>query len=190
VSVATPLGHMCVGLAWAWIVDGSRATRGRAATSAACAALADLDFLPGLAIGDPARFHHGPSHSVAVLTAMALGILACWSRIRPLEKRDVALVLGAVLSHLVIDFFTDDPGIRRGLPLAWPLSTGRVLSPLWVIPAVERAWPLNRTWVGHTAWLVLAEAATFAPWALGAWVAAGRPGLTRVSVAASAGGAR
>src|SRR6266540_3200703 len=38
---------------------------------------ADLDFLPGLLIGDPNRYHHGISHSLgfAVLIALAYSLL-------------------------------------------------------------------------------------------------------------------
>jgi len=40
----------------------------------------DFDFLPGILIGDPNRFHHGPSHSI---TAALLFALTFWLLISP-----------------------------------------------------------------------------------------------------------
>lgn len=175
--MSTPLGHVAIGIAWAFTSGGRDSTSGRLALGAAAAAAADLDFLPGLLIGSPARFHHGPSHSVVVMlaaSALALGVMA---RRRPVVAGDVALVTGAFLSHLVLDWLTHDPGTRRGLPLAWPLTEQRFSAPLWLVPAVSRAWPPTMDWVAHSGWLLLAEVALVVPLVVGAWIRAGRPEL-------------
>lgn len=175
--MSTPLGHVAIGIAWAFTAGGPAPTWSRVALGASAAAAADLDFLPGLLVGSPARFHHGPSHSVFVMLVAAALVLRVISRRRPVEVHDVALVTGAFLSHLVLDWLTHDPGTRRGLPLAWPLSEHRFSAPLWVVPAVSRAWPLTLDWVAHSGWLLLVEVALVVPLVLGAWIRAGRPEL-------------
>lgn len=176
--VATPFGHLAIGAAWALVVAERPAPLGWLAFGAACAAAADLDFLPGLVVGDPARFHHGASHSVLGATALALLVLSAWRRRGAIGWRAVLLVSGAFASHLAADCVTHDPGTRQGLPLAWPFSSTRILAPVWLVPAVMRAWPPTWDWLRHTAWLVLTEMALVLPLLAGAWLHAGRPGAS------------
>ena len=64
----------------------------------------DLDFLPGLVVGDLSRFHHGPSHSVGF--AILFGIVASlfWSH------RLCTFVVASSLyfSHVVLDYLVQD----------------------------------------------------------------------------------
>lgn len=175
--MSTPLGHLGVGLAWALAVSGPTSSWRRLLLGAAAASAADLDFIPGLVVGAPARFHHGASHSIVAMLVAAALALGVSSRRSPVTARDVALVTGAFLSHLVLDWLTHDPGTRRGLPLLWPLSAQRFSAPLWAVPAVSRAWPPTLDWVAHSAWLVVAEVALVAPLVVSAWIGAGRPEL-------------
>lgn len=175
--MSSPLGHLSMGVAWAFAVMPTAPTRSQLLTGAAAAAAADLDFVPGLLVGDPARFHHGASHSVVAMLIASAIVVGVKSRHGGLSPRDVALVTGAFLSHLVLDWLTHDPGTRRGLPLAWPFSSQRFAAPLWAVPAVSRAWPPTLDWFLHSAWLVLAELALVVPMVVGAWIGAGRPEL-------------
>lgn len=84
--------------------------------------LPDLDYLPGIALGKTALFHHGPSHSlfgaliVGLLSALTLKFFwgACFTT---MAKRISALYA----SHVVLDYFS----IRHSVPLLWPLSDHR-----------------------------------------------------------------
>src|ERR1044071_7547790 len=64
-TMPSPVGHSLAGLIAYQIapeIDGM--ARGRVVALYLLAANApDLDFLPGLIVGDPNRFHHGISHS-------------------------------------------------------------------------------------------------------------------------------
>lgn len=173
--MATPYGHTALALTWALAVDGRSIVPRRAALAMGCAAAADLDFVPGLLIGDPGRFHHGASHSVLAAVALSVFVLALMRLRGRLVLADLALVAGAFASHLVLDWLTHDPGARRGLPLAWPISGERFAAPLWLVPAVRRAWPADAAWLEHMVWLVLVETALGLPLVLAAWIAAGRP---------------
>lgn len=103
---------------------------------AAFAAVApDLDFLPGIVVGDPNLFHQVYSHTL--LAALSVGLVAGLVA-RLLCGRDGLRVGGIVGlaygSHLLLDFLTHDLRPPFGIPLMWPFSTEHVVSP----------WPLFR----------------------------------------------
>lgn len=91
----------------------------------------DLDFLPGLAVGDPHRYHHGISHSL--LVALIMTAVAFWatrgifSNI-PAVRMFMCLLL-ATCSHALLDFFSVDTSTPYGVPLLWPLSDDYLISP-------------------------------------------------------------
>jgi membrane-bound metal-dependent hydrolase YbcI (DUF457 family) len=85
----------------------------------------DLDFLPGLAVGDPNAFHRGVTHTLgaAMLVAAAAWLLARWWRVsRP--GAWAAFAAMAYGSHLAVDWMTVDAVLPAGIRLFWPL-TGR-----------------------------------------------------------------
>ncbi len=83
----------------------------------------DLDFLPGLLIGDPDRFHHGPAHSLgaAILFGVVSGLVARLCRARHPLQVGVVMML-AFSSHLFLDMFSLDRRPPNGVPLLWPLT--------------------------------------------------------------------
>jgi hypothetical protein len=86
---------------------------------------ADLDFLPGLLIGDLARFHHGPSHSIGFVILFGFFVSAFSSR------KSFVFVVSSVLylSHLFLDYFVQDPSQPFGIPFLWPFSHGYYMAP-------------------------------------------------------------
>lgn len=93
--------------------------------------LPDLDFLPGLMVGDEGHFHRGASHSllVAGLAASMLGLLL---RHRLGGFRRVAgWSFLAIASHLVLDIIVPDPsGKGSGIALLWPFIDVEVSAPI------------------------------------------------------------
>ena len=92
--------------------------------------VADFDFIPGILVGDPGRFHRGPSHSfIAIFAFTALAMLmGQW-----IERRSAVrfgLVLGlAFTGHLLLDTMSSWMDPHSGVAIAWPFSWYRVLSP-------------------------------------------------------------
>jgi membrane-bound metal-dependent hydrolase YbcI (DUF457 family) len=82
----------------------------------------DLDFLPGILIGDLRAFHHGISHSFALAMLFGAVIFVFVRAIdKALAKRAAAFALLAYSSHVMLDFVNVNPG-TLGVPLLWPVS--------------------------------------------------------------------
>jgi len=152
--MATPVGHSLAGwfLYRALEQTGDRSELNlrqiRIGFCILMANLPDIDYLPGLILGNPHAFHHGPTHSLAfLLCAWVLGFLVGpnlgWTRAR------AAWLAGlCVLSHLVMDCLTSDMKAPYGIPLLWPWVHTSVTSPvsLFLPPAKSSFKDLFQFW--------------------------------------------
>ncbi len=164
--MATPIGHSLVAASLFLGQNRSHRTDWRLLSSYVLLANApDLDFLPGILIGDPSAFHHNVSHSLLfgalftlALTFIAkklLGWFPDYSFIR-------LVIVGFLLysSHLVVDFVTLDDGFPYGMQLFWPFSSYRVNAPLYsLLNIIHETTPLSV----HNLKAVLREILVFAP---------------------------
>lgn len=131
--MATPVGHVLAGAATASLFLPSEKLRNRLVLGGLLGGAADLDFLPGIFLGTPARFHHGLTHSIAFAFFICL-IVALYSH---RERLQWALLAGsAYMSHLLLDFLTLDPSPPVGIPLFWPLLDTTFSSPIPLLPRV------------------------------------------------------
>ena len=99
---------------------------------------ADLDFLPGIFVGNPDWLHHRGTHSL--LAAAAFGIAAALiARARGIDHAPRLGLLLAVgyASHLLMDMMATDSRPRYGVPLFWP-STLYVNAPINLFLPIER----------------------------------------------------
>lgn len=143
----SPVGHSLAGIAFSGLGRRSlggdrRAFRDQVALLVAlifAANAPDLDFLPGILLGDPDRFHHGPSHSLGA--ALAFAVVA-WLGARALRARDAArlglLMTLAFASHLLLDMLSLDRRPPSGVPLLWPFSGRTFVLPFAVFMDVRR----------------------------------------------------
>jgi len=133
-AVPSPIAHGLAGLAIAHIslVKGwARPPRLFWIAALGFAAIApDLDFVPGLLIGQPYRFHHGPTHSLfAVLVfGVMTATIARLMRIDGLRWFGVLMAMG-YLSHLLLDAFTVETNQPFGMPIFWPLTNDPLRMP-------------------------------------------------------------
>jgi membrane-bound metal-dependent hydrolase YbcI (DUF457 family) len=110
----------------------------------ACAAFsalaADFDFLPGIVLATPGRFHHGASHSLGAVVLYAVGVWLVLNCCRVAQAPRLALLFaGAYLSHLLLDFLAVDTSAPRGIPLFWPVISTYYISPVSVFMDIHRA---------------------------------------------------
>lgn len=147
--MASPYGHALMGLSLLnlWLPKWPLKKRARSicvwAILGAC--LSDLDFLPGLLLGQGGRFHHGIAHSIGFVLTFSLLV---WFGIVLFQKSPDILKVGALIfsltfSHLVLDYLTEAP---KGFPLLWPFSESPFSSPWPIFPRVERNWLHPQLW--------------------------------------------
>jgi inner membrane protein len=159
--MATPVGHYLLGLSVMQLFARDRDERRRSIWLATVACVPDLDVIPGIFVGNLGRFHHGISHSffaAAVFSLIAFGIL--WRQgWKPSESLLLLLFL-LYASHVVLDFFTLDPGAPHGVPLLWPWRETYQSS--WaLLPNVQHTGgPL---FSAHNFFLMVREAVLFLP---------------------------
>jgi inner membrane protein len=98
----------------------------------------DLDFLPGLFINEPNRYHHGISHSLGAAVLIS-GMIALLCKAAPFRTFGVTFVSAMALysSHLALDMLCLDARPPLGIPLFWPISNNYLQVP--VLPPVRHA---------------------------------------------------
>lgn len=137
----SPVAHSLIGLslAAAWLLPRAPwrdlARRGWAQRTPALVVLfaanaPDLDYLPGIAMGDLNAFHHGISHTIPFVALMTACVLAMWRRARPVRAGLWLTVAG--LSHLAADMVTQDLRAPYGIPVLWPFSSEHRIAPFYV----------------------------------------------------------
>jgi membrane-bound metal-dependent hydrolase YbcI (DUF457 family) len=108
----------------------------------ACLAnIPDMDFIPGILVGQPDLYHHGPSHSLIVALIVAYITYAMTSRYYyELEnKRFLVALLIASTSHTLLDYFSKDTGQPYGVPFLWPFDQTYYISTASLFSDVERS---------------------------------------------------
>ncbi|HDQ41861.1 MAG TPA: metal-dependent hydrolase [Desulfonatronum sp.] len=146
-----PLAHCAAGAAaFVAFSPGAFLKQGKARwiLLAACLFLAnlpDLDFLPGLLMGAPNRYHQGFSHSLFFMFCFATLAFFLLNRYRARQaaefpaRRLLFCLLVAGLSHPILDFFSLDTSAPQGVPLFWPFSPEHYSSPWPLFLNVQRA---------------------------------------------------
>lgn len=145
-----PIAHSLLGGAVCVACDRDGATAGyrRLALAVVLANGADLDYLPGVLVGDPHRFHRMATHSLgwAVLVAVLAAWLVRrgWVRAWPLRRgwrsgaAGTALMVGLLwASHVLLDSLNADFSEPVGVMMFWPLSH------MWV-PAIPLFYNVDK----------------------------------------------
>jgi len=142
----------------------------------------DLDYLPGLALGHPAAFHRGFTHTVgAVAVVAALASVAAWRLGTGRASRAAGWAAVLWTSHLLVDYFTANVGPPSGARFLWPFSDRYWIAPVPLLPelVIDEANPgrffasiFNAaavpTWLGELRLLALVVVAVHALRALAA----------------------
>jgi len=127
----SPVGHSLAGLCGFLLAQKYVVPRRRGwllVGSVVIANLPDLDFLPGLLLGNPASFHHQATHSLAAVAMVGLliGSLARWWNLNDVGWGSWGGAL--YLSHVILDLLINDPSPPFGVQLLWPFSEAYFIS--------------------------------------------------------------
>jgi inner membrane protein len=138
--MATPVGHALAGYAVYRVNAEQRGERGTLLW--VCVVLAivpDLDFIPGMLMGQPDRYHQGISHSIGVALVVSFGVALAHSAGKGTVMADWGRFFCAYASHLVIDTLAPDRRPPYGVPLWWPLSDEYYLAPFALFQGVRHS---------------------------------------------------
>lgn len=138
--MASPIGHALGGLVVYTVGTGKKLNWIALIGSLFFAVLPDIDFLFGLMVGEPNRYHHGVTHTILFVVLAALpGAWLC-SRKNARQFRFFALIFVlAGLSHLLFDLVTIDSNPPFGAPLFWPLSSQYYIIPASLFTDIHRS---------------------------------------------------
>lgn len=132
--------------------------------------LPDLDFLPGLLMGDPNKFHHHYwSHSFGAAVVVGAMFALAITCLRPARGFwfYFALCSGIYFSHVALDFFSHDTSAPYGVAIFWPFSAVYVTSPQPIFMSVHKAGQsdtfFQNLFVMHNFWAVVWELVVFVP---------------------------
>jgi inner membrane protein len=98
--------------------------------------LPDIDFIPGIISGNPNMYHHIVSHSILFLLLISL-LLSFLVKIHKNKTSNFGIIALLLLSHTIIDFFTEDTSLPRGIDLFWPYQR-YFISPYIIFPTFRR----------------------------------------------------
>jgi inner membrane protein len=93
----------------------------------------DLDFIPGLFVGQLSRFHRGPSHSVGFAVLFATLATVCFRQ----RTRVFVMAFSLYLSHVLLDSLVQDPSPPHGVPLLWPFRSEYYMAPFAFFPRFD-----------------------------------------------------
>jgi len=135
----TPIGHSIMGGILYRGIRQEKKRWGRLLLYLVVANLADFDFIPGIVLGKPNFFHHGPTHSLgaALLVGLFFGLL-----LLVVKKENFWLNFfvfsGIYFFHIVLDYFAVDTTPPYGIPLFWPLVNDYFISPIQIFSDISR----------------------------------------------------
>ncbi len=136
----SPIGHEMAGIivfdALRWVSRTAMRTRALV-LCLVVAVLPDFDFLFGIIEGEPNRYHHGLSHSLAVGLVVSIVLAAVFSS----ENRFwmiTCLLFFVYAGHLVLDLLSSDSSHPYGLQLLWPFSSEYLISPKKIFLDIRR----------------------------------------------------
>ena len=161
----SPVGHTLMG--YIVYIASNKATDNKQWKYIAFVLLAanapDLDFIPGLLIGDPGKFHHGISHSIgfSFCLAVCFSVLLYFLK-REKNGRNFAICFFICFSHIFLDYLTIDTSPPYGAPLFWPLSYTYYHAPFPILPDIQRVSTSNTDFITslvslHNLWAVSVE---------------------------------
>jgi membrane-bound metal-dependent hydrolase YbcI (DUF457 family)/glycopeptide antibiotics resistance protein len=123
----SPLGHILAGGA-VYLAGTKKESGSRFLLIVALlgSVISDLDFLPGILIGNMRAFHHGISHSLVFAFLFGVVTMLVTRRLHPeVAARASLLAVLAYTSHVLLDFVSVNEG-ARGVRILWPISNAEL----------------------------------------------------------------
>ncbi len=160
--MCSPVGHSLVGYAFYQACHGKGKLTGdwwKIVLYIFAANAPDLDFIPGIFLGDANRFHHGISHTLGFSLLFALMMYAI-PRFR--TKKDFTIFFLLYFTHVVIDFLSGDPRSPFGVMLFWPFTQEYFISSFSLFSDIHHLF-LSDLFDSHNIRAIVREIMIFSP---------------------------
>ena len=125
------------------------------------ACLPDIDFLPGIFVGNINYYHHKGTHSIFFALVISLAVWAVAKKNNRVKWGFLAFML--ILSHLAIDYVAIDHIAPFGMPLLWPISGKYFYFKYAFLPEVLRGSSVMTIFNRHNLYTVMVEMIIFLP---------------------------
>ena len=171
--MSTPVGHSVTGISICFLtcsylpslqVGGLRKGWKTLVFCIVVACLPDIDFLPGIFVGNINYYHHRGTHSIFFALIVSLTVCAVVRKKAGLKWGLLTFIL--ILSHLAIDYIAIDTVAPFGMPLLWPFSGEYFCSEYAFLPIVVRGSSVLSVFNSHNLRTVIVELIVFLPVAL------------------------
>lgn len=147
------------------LATGFKALREKRATFLAIifmANLPDIDYLPGVLMGQINAFHHGYTHTLGWIVAVAFTSWLLWRKADRVGWTVFTVLFAALASHLFADIFSDDNNPPYGIMALWPFTDSFYISPGSIFWSLRKAtW--NDVFQWYNVHAALYEALLLAP---------------------------
>jgi len=175
--MSTPIGHSLAGVSICFLtstylcpLQGRGLRRGWKSLlfCAIIACLPDIDFLPGIFVGNINYYHHKGTHSIFFALVMSLAVWAVARGKNRVKWGFLTFIL--ILSHLAIDYITIDLGAPFGIPLLWPFSGKYFCFQNAFLPSTVRSASVASVFNAHNLRVILSELIIYLPLAIISYV--------------------
>ena len=101
--------------------------------------LPDIDYVPGVLMGEINAFHHWYTHTLGWVAAVALASWVLWWKTKRVGWSVLAVLFAALATHLVADLFSGDGNPPYGIMALWPLTENFYISSTSVFWSLRKA---------------------------------------------------
>ena len=129
----------------------------------------DLDFIPGLLVGDAGRYHHGITRSMGFAAFFGFFFsMFLYLYKRAAIRRNFTIFFCLYLSHVVLDYFSMDSSAPYGVPVYWPIDGQYYIASFTLFSDITRVSSSGATFFSslfsmHNLWSVCVELVVFLP---------------------------
>ena len=124
--------------------------------------LPDIDYVPGVLMGEINAFHHWYTHTLGWIAAVAVASWMLWWKTSRVGWPVCVVLFAALASHLVSDLFAADHSFPYGIMALWPFTDRFYISPTSIFWSLRKAtWGDVFQWYNVRA--ALFEVAVMAP---------------------------
>ena len=101
--------------------------------------LPDIDYIPGVLMGQINAFHHWYTHTLGWIASVAAASWLLWRKTDRVGWSSFVVLFAALTSHLIADMYSGDGNPPYGIMALWPFTDSFYISPTSVFWSLRKA---------------------------------------------------